>query len=273
MSRCALSGTPGADVTAADGASPDLVISLILQTIGWMREVERDLGPVNTVFPPNRLGEIVRNSKDGLAALQKIHERCTEDPIAILDIFPIIRVINVAHLLEHFPELHTAEEKTIKCLTFKLRFDSTIVVTGTMGSLPTPRAPTRYPCGRSASAQRRSSRDRRGRDPLRRHGFPSRKTPMQRDKLVDRLHFQGEIYWGASQRLNLLYNPGTPPLQDLVTYSCPRNRLFRQQPWYSRTYGSASTGASIFPKSAEMGRVLRNRLEDDRPQGPVGHAD
>jgi len=229
-----------AQMAAANGASPDEVISLILQTIWWIREVERDLGPVNTVFPPDRLGEIRSQFKRMVSlALQKIHERCTEDPVAILDIYPIIRIINVAHLLEHFPELYNEAEKTIKCMTFKLKFDSTIVVTGTDGQFSyttrTDEVPLRPQFQPSGDLQVTGEGGIRYAD----MAFPAAKPPCSVTSLWSGSTFKAKIFWGPSQRLTLLYNPGTPPPQDSVTYSCPRNRILPpitavfQNVWFS----------------------------------------
>ncbi len=207
-------------MAATNGASPGSVIDLILQTIDWIRQVERNLGPVNTVFPPDRLGEIRSLFKRIVSlALQKIHERCSDDPNAIIDIYPIKDLIRVARLRQFFPELNAEIEKTYKCLTFKLRFESTIVVTGTEEKFTYRVLAEEIPL----RPQVLPDNDIRvtGEGPIRFADvtYPAEKPPCTVTTAYSPSTFRAEIYWSTRNKVVLNYDPGTP--HDSITFSCP----------------------------------------------------
>ena len=108
----------------SDG-DPALVADLIQRMHLW-RSLVDPLGPLDQVFP-GRSDEILSLFKDMIElALRKIHERCSEDPFVVFEIRRIDRIIISNNLLQRFPELSDERDAVLKCLTFKLRFESTI---------------------------------------------------------------------------------------------------------------------------------------------------
>lgn len=109
---------------ASDG-DPALVASLVERMNLWKSLVPA-LGPLDEAFP-GRSDEILSLIAGMIdRALQKIHERCSVDPFLVFEVTRIDRIIIANNLLLRFPELGDKRDAALKCLTFKLRFESTV---------------------------------------------------------------------------------------------------------------------------------------------------
>jgi len=101
---------------------PDDVIGLVSEVTEWVANVELNLGPLDSVFPGRR-AEIRRLMEAMfLRALQIIHLRCVADVTEIRD---LPRILGLAKFLGF--SLQTAAETALKCLSFRLSFESTII--------------------------------------------------------------------------------------------------------------------------------------------------
>ncbi|HEY6065501.1 MAG TPA: hypothetical protein VIY96_05060 [Thermoanaerobaculia bacterium] len=101
---------------------PDDVIGLISEVTAWIVNVELNLGPLDSVFPGRR-AEIRRLMEAMLLrALEIIHVRCVADVTEIRD---LPRILGLARFLGI--NLQRAAETALKCLSFRLSFDTTIV--------------------------------------------------------------------------------------------------------------------------------------------------
>ena len=87
---------------------------------GWELLVE--------LLPAGRLQQIATLFKTMMrAALRNIHERCSQNAIAIFDIFPLVQIGYRHRIIQTPPNLQADVESVFGCLKFKLKFESTIV--------------------------------------------------------------------------------------------------------------------------------------------------
>ncbi len=103
---------------------PQTFLDLMGQVSEWKSLVERDLGSLDTVFPGRRDEIKSLWSQMARKALAEIHKRCSQDARHIQ------YLQRIAFLAEFFGlDVQIQVAETLGCLTFKLRFESTLQVT------------------------------------------------------------------------------------------------------------------------------------------------
>ncbi len=206
-----------AQMQAATG-DPATVRGLIVATIRWKHEVNR-LRLLAELLPAGRSEEILVLFKTIMRkALRKIHERCSENAIAILDIFPLVQIGYNHHIIQTPPSLQADVESVFGCLKFKLRFESTIVESGPAGSVTTAVLADEIVLqGRFAQAEE----DLRitGEGEIRHTNVDMTPIP-ECFKLASSTPsiFKAELFWNTAERIALPYDRGTPT--DEIKVSC-----------------------------------------------------
>jgi hypothetical protein len=202
-------------------SEPSDVVHLITRTSWWVHRAEGLLGqPLDTVFPGRREEILLLWKRMIDLALKKIHDRCSEDPIQIFDVFPMIRIVKHpnTYLLQTFPELQAEIDSVFKCLTFKLKFESVIswnegegfvVTTDVVAEGITLRATAQTPLlnvsGEGEIYHKSMSVT----------GAPDECAPLFSSTPST---FRALLWWNPNDKIVLIYDTGTP--KDKVSLSC-----------------------------------------------------
>jgi hypothetical protein len=195
---------------------------------------------VNTVFPPDRLGEIRSLFKRMFSlALQKVHERCSEDPSAVYDAEPLAGIMVASNILSFYPELYDAYNAVLKCLTFELRFESTIVVTGDGEFSYSLLAEKIRIQPQGVNGGFRTT----GEGPLRYTAvrWPPATSPCTVTETDSNSTLKVRLRGPRTKKLVLEYDPGTP--RDSVAYHCPATPVlppldYGPKDWWFTFYSS-----------------------------------
>ncbi len=197
---------------------PRTVQRLIIATIQWRREVLR-LGLLVELLPAGRSEQIATLFKTMMrAALRNIHERCSQNAIAIFDIFPLVQIGYRHRIIQTPPNLQADVESVFGCLKFKLKFESTIVASGPSGSFTTAVL---------ADAITLRGRFLETEEELKITGEGSiehtkvEMTPI--DECVTLVSwtpstFKAELFWASDDQIRMPYDRGTP--HDEIKVSC-----------------------------------------------------
>jgi hypothetical protein len=211
---------------------PAVVVSLINESIQWIGEVLVATGEtVDTVFPGRR-DEIYLLWQTMISqALERIHQRCSQDPISFWEISPLVRVIDKHSLYSTFPELRAEVNNVFKCLTFKLRFESTIAISaGPLGTTYRVLANQMTLRGHlvgdfdlvvdgQGSINHAEAR------------WDNLSSECSQTRLISPSTFRAEIYWRRNNEVILNYSTGTPGAT--LTATCPGGVITFTNIWVS----------------------------------------
>jgi len=101
---------------------PDQVLKLINQTLSWEWGVIDNLGSLDKVFPGRSAEMRMLFERMLRRALDIIHSRCVSDVTEIKRLPEILAVVQALQM-----NLQEAVDAALRCLNFRLQFDSTIV--------------------------------------------------------------------------------------------------------------------------------------------------